>query len=181
MSKRIFGMFGLLFLLAGIISMFPIFGAVRTYTQFSHLRAVQSTTKAYTFPKAFLWGTATAAQQIEGQSPSDWTAFELEVYRKKRFEHLGKGRAKPKHIANLGNYGRDVLGRKTNFDVSMERDLEMLKKMKHNAYRFSISWSRLFPTPSKEPSSQGLAYYKRLFTKLKQLKIKPMVTLFHFS
>ena len=55
------------------------------------------------FPSNFLWGTSTAAEQMEETPNSDWGKFIQDAYSNKRFESAGKGLAKPGHIHNLGN------------------------------------------------------------------------------
>ena len=56
----------------------PIFGKTRTDLWTSNFPEQQE----YRFPKNFLWGASSAAQHVESQQPSDWTAFELEVIKK---------------------------------------------------------------------------------------------------
>lgn len=136
----------------------------------------------YTFPEGFLWGTATADHQIENSQNDDWTAFERAVLANKRFDSIAPGTARPGHIRNLGAYPENVVQRKTDFDGRMESDLDLARDMNANAFRFSISWARLFPTPEQtEPDPEGIAYYRRLFDALKQRRLEPVVTLFHFA
>ena len=136
----------------------------------------------YRFPSGFYWGTATAAQQIEDQQPTDWTAFEKEAFAKKRFSHIAKGKPKPGHIVHLGDYNEMIRTRKTDFDRRFAEDIALAAKMKHNAYRFSLDWARLFPTAAhKDPDPAGIRYYQAIFEALRRHKIKPFLTLFHFA
>jgi beta-glucosidase len=136
----------------------------------------------YTFPASFLWGTATAAYQIEHTQDDDWGAFEREVLQHRRFERIGIGKPRAGHIHRLGEYSEEVRRKKTDFDTRLESDLGMAAAMKHNAYRFSISWARLFPHPEqREPDAAGLAFYHRIFATLAAHRIVPVVTLFHFT
>ena len=133
-------------------------------------------------PKKFLWGTATAAQQIESQTPTDWTAFEKRVVKEKKFDSLGRGKAKPGHIHNLGNYPAEVLRKKTDYDRLFAKDLSLAAKYSHNSYRFSIEWARLFPKEGmSKPDKKGIEYYRNILKACKHNKLKPSVTLFHFS
>ncbi len=136
----------------------------------------------YGFPEGFLWGTATAAQQIESQQPTDWTAFEKQALAEKKFEKYDPKIANTGHIYKLGDYPAEVIEKKTDYDKRFAEDLDTAAAMKHNAYRFSLCWARLFPTATQqEASEEGLRFYDAIFDKLDALQIKPSVTLFHFS
>ena len=136
----------------------------------------------YRFPADFLWGTATAAYQIEGTQSDDWAAFEQDVIQHRRFEQLAPGKPRPGHIHRLGDYSQEIRQKKTDFDSRIEDDLAMAAAMGHQAYRFSISWARLFPSPAHtEPDPAGLAYYQRIFAALARGRMTAVVTLFHFT
>src|SRR5262249_18370367 len=133
------------------------------------------------FPDGFLWGAATSDHQIEHSQNDDWTAFEREVLSQQHFDSLGRGVAKPGHIRNLGHYGAEIVNKKNDHDARIEDDIALAASMKHNAYRFSISWARLFPTESqREPDAAALAFYDRVFAALDKHHVTPLVTLFHF-
>jgi len=174
--KLIWSALGLSAVLLPVMTI-PWFGARR-------LRGTRSSSKLappYLFPSGFLWGTATAAYQIENTQDDDWAAFERDALTHQRVEQLGPGQAKPGHINRLSDYSEEVRLKKTDFDARIESDLAMAAAMKHNSYRFSISWSRLFPrTDMTEPDPAGIAYYQRIFDALDRNKLKPAVTLFHF-
>lgn len=142
-----------------------------------------TTKEAMAFPKDFFWGASIAAQQAESQQPTDWTAFELEAFTNKRFETgPAPGVAKPGHIHDLGASSATVRSQKTGFDTLMGQDMAMAQGMGINAFRFSIEWARLYPRAGmKAPDPQGIAYYKRLLSEMKQRGITPFATLFHFS
>lgn len=145
-------------------------------------RTAKKLNENFTFSDSFLWGTATAAQQIESQNPTDWTAFEKQVLKEKKFESLAIGKPKAGHIHDLGSYPKEVIQKKTNYDVLFAKDLAVAKKHGHNSYRFSIDWARLFPKEDmKKPSPVGIAYYRNILKECKKLKLKPSVTLFHFA
>lgn len=136
----------------------------------------------FSFPDGFLWGTATAAYQIEHTQPDDWSAFEREVMKSGSFAQLEPGKAIAGHIHNLGSYSEEVRRKKTDFDSRIAEDIAMMAAMKHNAYRFSIAWARLFPRPGMSaPDPEGLAFYRRVFDELEHHKLTPVVTLFHFT
>jgi beta-glucosidase len=155
----------------------PWFGARRL----PGTRSYTNLPAPYLFPPGFLWGTATAAYQIETTQDDDWAAFERDVVAHHRVEHRAPGQAQPGHIHKLTDFSEEVRLKKTDFDARIESDLAMAAAMKHSSYRFSISWSRLFPRQEMtEPDPAGIAYYQRIFAALDQHRLKPAVTLFHF-
>jgi beta-glucosidase len=123
-------------------------------------------TRVPPFPRGFLWGTATAAYQIEGaaaedgRGPSVWDAF----------SH------KP------GTVFEDQNG-----DVACDHyhrwrdDLGLIRGLGGNAYRFSVSWSRVLPQGAGAANPRGLDFYDRLVDGLLAAKVTPMCTLFHWD
>lgn len=118
------------------------------------------------FPDGFLWGASTSAYQVEGSpladgaGPSNWH----------RFAHT------PGLVANgdTGDVACDHY-RRFRSDVALMADLGL------NAYRFSISWSRVLPSGVGKPNPRGLAFYDRLVDALLARGIQPFVTLFHWD
>lgn len=134
------------------------------------------------FPSTFLMGTSTAAEQMEETPDSDWGKFIRDAYENKRFGSDGKGIAKPGHIHNLGDYSPEIILKKTNHNSMYDEDFQMAASMKHNSYRFSVAWDRIFPKPDmKEPDPEGVRYYRNLIASMKKNNLKPLLTLFHFS
>jgi beta-glucosidase len=118
------------------------------------------------FPSSFLFGTATAAFQIEGspnldgKGPSIWD----------KFTHTpGKIRTGENADVACDTY-RDP-----------ERDLALMTELGLNAYRFSISWSRVLPTGRGQVNQKGIDYYRRLVDLLLARNITPYITLFHWD
>lgn len=118
------------------------------------------------FPKGFLFGTATAAYQIEGgwnadgKGPSTWDVF----------TH------KPGKIKNCDT--GDVA---CNTYCDFRTDLDIMAELELNAYRFSIAWSRVLPQGKGQINSKGLDYYNRLVDALLEKNISPFITLFHWD
>lgn len=118
------------------------------------------------FPDGFLWGAATAAHQIEGSpladgaGPSIWT----------RFAHT-PGMT---HNGDTGDIACDHYHRFRE-DVALMRDLGL------QAYRFSISWSRVLPEGKGRINQAGLDFYSRLVDELLDKGIQPLATLFHWD
>jgi beta-glucosidase len=118
------------------------------------------------FPKGFLWGTATSAYQVEGgaceggRSPSVWDAF-CRVPGKIFGGHTGDVASDHYH--------------------KWREDVALMKAMNQNAYRFSLSWSRIMPEGVGRVNEEGVAFYDRLIDSLLEAGIEPWVTLFHWD
>jgi len=118
--------------------------------------------------KDFLWGTATAAYQIEGawnedgRQQSIWDVF-----------------AHGNHT--FGNESGDVAD---DFYHRWKSDLDMLKSYSMNSFRMSISWSRIFPRGPDglhRANPLGVAFYKKVIGYLLEIDVLPFVTLFHWD
>ncbi len=112
-----------------------------------------------TFPTGFIWGTATAAHQVEGGLwNNDWWAWE---------HAQGTPCAEPSGDA-CDHYHR------------YPDDLTMLGELGFNAYRFSVEWSRVEPEPG-EFSTVALDHYAAMAETCRRNGLKPIVTLHHFT
>jgi beta-glucosidase len=118
------------------------------------------------FPTGFLWGAATSAFQIEGSPLADG-AGESNWH---RFAHT------PGRIANgdTGDVASDHY-RRAAADVALMRDLGL------NAYRFSVSWSRILPEGRGAVNAKGIDFYDRLVDALLSAGIQPALTLHHWD
>ncbi len=126
----------------------------------------------FLFPAGFLWGAATSDQQIEHQQPSDWTELEIRA-------RAGDPSA---HIAGIADVPTVVLAKKCDFDRLYVEDLRRAASMGHNAHRFSLSWSRLFPREDMDaPDPGALDFYSRVVDECARCGMVPFVTLHHFA
>jgi beta-glucosidase len=112
------------------------------------------------FPPSFLFGAATAATQVEGGcTTSDWAAFAREP-----------GRV---HGGDTPEVACDAWNR-------WPEDFAHLRSLGLDAYRMSIEWARIEPTPG-EIDSAALDGYRRMLGALRDGGVEPMVTLHHFT
>ena len=123
-------------------------------------------TESYRFPEGFLWGCATSAYQIEGSPLADGAGPSIW----ERFVHT-PGLT---HNGDTGDVACDHYRRWAD-DVALMRSLGM------QAYRFSISWSRILPTGKGLVNPAGLDFYDRLVDTLLANNITPLITLFHWD
>jgi beta-glucosidase len=118
------------------------------------------------FSSSFLWGAATSAYQIEGSPLADGAG----ASNWHRFVRT------PGRVTNgeTGDLACDHY-RRYREDVSLMRELGL------NAYRFSISWSRILPEGTGSVNEKGLDFYRRLVDELLAAGIRPMATLYHWD
>lgn len=113
------------------------------------------------FPRGFLWGTATAAYQVEGNNPnSNWWAWEQQ----------------PGKIANGYKSGLACDW----WNGRWRDDFQRAAEGAQNAHRMSIEWSRIQPTPDRWDDA-ALNRYVEMVRGLSELNITPLITLHHYS
>ncbi|PWA79244.1 glycoside hydrolase family 1 [Artemisia annua] len=121
------------------------------------------------FPRDFMFGVGTSAYQVEGAWNADgkglstWDCFTL-----RHPEKISNG---ANACVTVDNYSK------------MKEDVQLLKKMGVNYYRFSLSWSRILPggKVSMGKNLEGINHYNKLIDELKANDIEPFVTLFHWD
>jgi beta-glucosidase len=107
----------------------------------------------------FLWGTATAAHQVEGGNfYNDWWLWE-----------------KQGHI-RTGDSSHPACDHYHLF----REDFQLIKFLKNNAYRFSVEWSRIEKEEGKFDEKE-IEHYEEMLRELKRLEIEPVLTLHHFT
>ena len=118
------------------------------------------------FPDGFLWGAATSAYQVEGSPLADGAG----VSNWHRFSHTpGMTRG-----GDTGDVACDHY-RRWRDDVALMAELGL------GAYRFSLSWSRVFPEGTGPLNRAGLDFYERLVDALLEAGIQPCATLYHWD
>ncbi|MDD3610133.1 MAG: GH1 family beta-glucosidase [Halothiobacillaceae bacterium] len=119
-----------------------------------------------TFPGDFLWGVATSAYQIEGSpledgaGPSNWHRFAHEPGRVLGGDHGDRA---------CDHYRRYA------------GDLDLVRELGLNAYRFSLNWSRIRPEGRGRRNPRGLDFYERLIDAVLERGLTPFLTLHHWD
>ena len=120
----------------------------------------------YEFPENFIWGVATASQQIEGgmleggRGLSNWDVFSM-------IPGMIDGGGIPDIACDSYHL--------------YETDVALMKQLGVKSYRFSFSWSRIIPDGTGDVNPEGIAYYKKLIACLKANGIIPNATMFHWD
>jgi len=132
----------------------------------ANTRELPSSDSKREFPDGFRWGVATASYQIEGawnedgKGPSIWDTF----------AHI------PGNMKN-GDTGDVAIDHYHRY----KEDVKLMKDMGVTAYRFSVSWPRIFPTGTGQPNPKGIDFYSRLVDELEAAGIEPFATLYHWD
>lgn len=128
------------------------------------------------FPSNFYWGGATAANQYEG----GWNLG-------------GKGPSTMDHVTVGGVYTRRRITPEierntyypshegTDFYHRYQEDIKLFAEMGFKMYRFSIAWSRIFPTEDFTVNEEGLKFYDSVLDELEKYGIEPMITISHYE
>ncbi len=122
--------------------------------------------------KPFLWGTSSAAYQVEGAYQTD-----------------GKGESKWDFLTNKVGITQFIIGEKQTGNVAINmydrnqylKDIQLLKELGVNAYRFTLDWSRIIPDGIGAPNEKALAHYDQLIDDILAAGLEPVVTLVHFD
>jgi len=139
------------------------------------------------FPKEFLWGGATAANQVEGAWNIDGKGLttaevvEKATDRKKMSMDAVTTESIKAAVADPTD-ARYPKRRGVDFYHHYQEDIKLFAEMGFKVYRFSIAWSRIFPKgDEQQPNEAGLAFYDRVIDELHRYGIKPLVTLSHYE
>ncbi|XP_019725077.1 klotho isoform X1 [Hippocampus comes] len=138
---------------------------IRTWARFNKLPYPGD--KAFlhgTFPPGFMWAVGTAAYQVEGafdkdgKGPSIWDTFTRDGNR-----------------MATGDVGSDSYH-------NAAADVRAIRQLGVSHYRFSLSWPRIFPNGTRGSLNEaGVRYYRGLLARLKEARVEPVVTLYHWD
>ena len=124
------------------------------------------------FPEGFLWGGATAANQIEGAYAEDGKGLSVQ-------DVLPGGVVKP---PSAGPTPDNLKLEAIDFYHRYQEDIALFAEMGFKVFRLSIAWSRIFPRGDEaEPNAAGLAFYDHVIDELLAHNIMPLVTLSHYE
>lgn len=129
------------------------------------------------FPETFLWGGATAANQIEGGFDEGGKGLSID-------DVFSNGtHTTPRYITKETLPGYHYPNRHgSDFYHRYKEDIALMAEMGFKVYRMSIAWTRIFPNGVKEePNEEGLAFYDAVFDELNKYGIEPLVTLSHYE
>lgn len=140
------------------------------------------------FPEGFLWGGATAANQLEGAFLEDgrgWSTAETAKFVPNKRD-IGDF-MKPITKADVEQAMADKEGiypKRWGIDFyhRYEEDIALFAEMGFKTFRMSISWPRIFPNgDDAEPNEAGLAFYDKVFDACLKHGIEPLVTISHYE
>ncbi|WP_347300868.1 6-phospho-beta-glucosidase [Dolosigranulum savutiense] len=133
------------------------------------------------FPKDFLWGGATAANQVEGGYDEDGRGLanvDVVPHGEDRYKIVT---GEQKNLSFQDGYYYPAK-EAVDFYHHYKEDIKLFAEMGFKTYRMSIAWSRIFPNgDEKEPNEKGLQFYEDVFKELKKYDIEPLVTITHFD
>lgn len=138
--------------------------------------------KKYAFPAGFLWGGATAANQIEGgfhEGNKGLNIADVLPGGKERYHVLlNPGFDFEIHEDKYSYPNHTAI----DFYHRYKEDIALFAEMGFKAFRMSIAWTRIFPQGDElEPNEEGLAFYDRVFDELHKYGIEPVVTISHYE
>lgn len=122
--------------------------------------------KAQLFGNDFAWGTATASYQIEGAWQSDGKGESIWD----RFSHR-KGNIKTGENADIA----------CDFYNRYPQDIQLLRSLNFNNFRFSLSWARIIPEGTGKINIKGVDFYKKVIDNCLEQDIDPWITLYHWD
>ncbi|MEH6937774.1 glycoside hydrolase family 1 protein [Bacillus sp. JJ664] len=148
-------------------------------------------TNQTSFPEGFLWGGATAANQLEGafneggkglsifdmvvfvpKEERDPTGHSMDITNEQQLEEVLAGKAGDNFPKRRG----------IDFYHRYKEDIALFAEMGFKTFRMSISWPRIFPQGDEmEPNEEGLEFYDKVFDELLKYDIEPLVTLSHYE
>lgn len=124
------------------------------------------------FPSGFLWGGATAANQLEGAYEEGGKGLSIQDVMPRGITGPRTQRPTPDNLKLVG----------IDFYHRYATDIALFAELGFKVFRLSIAWSRIFPNGDDEaPNEEGLAFYDALFDELADHGIEPLVTISHYE
>ncbi|MES2796577.1 MAG: family 1 glycosylhydrolase [Bacteroidota bacterium] len=116
------------------------------------------------FPNQFSWGVASSAYQTEG-------AWDLHGKQNSIWDTFTNAKKFKKGNGNIA----------TDFYDNFEEDIKKIKELNLDSFRFSISWTRIFPYGIGEPNQKGVEFYHQVINCCLENGIEPWLTLYHWD
>ena len=133
------------------------------------------------FRTDFLWGGATAANQVEGgvfEGGRGLANVDLMPYGDQRYS-VGTGVRHSDHIEDGVYYPSHTA---VDFYHHYREDIRLFAEMGFRCFRMSIAWTRIFPMGDETvPNEEGLKFYEDVFLECRKYGIEPLVTICHFD
>ncbi len=133
------------------------------------------------FPKGFLWGGATAANQCEGAYQEDGRGLanvDVIPYGDDRFPVMSGQKKMLECDENHFYPSHEAI----DFYHHYKEDIKLFAEMGMKCYRFSIAWTRIYPNGDDEtPNEKGLAFYEAVVDECLKYGIEPLITICHFD
>lgn len=135
------------------------------------------------FPKNFLWGAATSAHQVEGNTQNDWSVWEgdnavrLAEEAQSKFGHTKYWEEIRTQAENPENYLS--LAACDHYNRFRE-DFDIAQTLHHNAHRLSLEWSRIEPEEGVF-NEEAITHYRDVLLALQERGMEPFVTLWHWT
>jgi 6-phospho-beta-glucosidase len=124
------------------------------------------------FPSGFLWGGATAANQLEGAYDKGGKGLSIQDVMPRGIVGPRTQRPTPDNLRLVG----------IDFYHRYAEDIALFAELGFRVFRLSIAWSRIFPNGDDEvPNEEGLAFYDAVFDELAKHGIEPLVTISHYE
>lgn len=142
------------------------------------------------FPENFLWGGATAANQLEGGWKEGGKGISVEDCMKQHFDQNLKDYTLQNHVTlkdvrealetdDEVNYPKR---HGVDFYHHYKEDIALMAGMGFRCFRMSIAWTRIFPNGDEvEPNEEGLRFYDGVFDECHKYGIEPLVTMSHYE
>ncbi len=138
--------------------------------------------------KDFLWGASTSAYQVEGNSRTQWTEWEIanadRQAKKASRRYLKYIRLSTKTWHRIKDQAEDpenyINGPGVDHYNRYQEDFDILKQLNFNSFRFGIEWSRIEPTEGQWDQA-AIDHYKKYIAELKKRNIEPVINLWHWT
>ncbi len=143
------------------------------------------------FPKDFLWGGATSANQCEGAWDEDDKGLTVTDCQPKRqranddnasiFKSMQVSLEEVQQAKKEKGIGIYPKRRGSDFYHHYKEDIALFAEMGFKVYRFSICWARIFPEDNDIVNQKGLEFYDNVIKELKKYDIEPLITISHYD